>query len=390
MYIERNVNVEMKRVLDSKISAGFFDGRAVFLFGHSYATEEMADYLLEHSVSIKAIFDNNKSKQGLKYRNIPIAKPALIKNYEGYKSVVLITSRFYSEMYAQLRSFGYEGEIIQVVEYDSFSKIPFSEETLKDIRKQYPSQHLIICPYNALGDVYWAMAFLPPYCEKHGIVDYAVVVIENACCDVAGMFEENVISISKDKMNELVQAIVITQEKNCIIAHHDLPNIDNIIKYLDKHFISFIDYYRCVVYGLGKETLPVEPVKFKKYDNKDNIPKGKAVILSPYAKSVVKIPGNFWEEKAAEISGQGYSVYTNVTGDEKPVSGTVPLTVPITQLKAAAEYAGTFIGIRNGLCDILNTADCRKIVVFPDCFYSTTSHKVEDFFALPGWEKIVV
>jgi hypothetical protein len=63
--------------------------------------------------------------------------------------------------------------------------------------------------------------------------------------------------------------------------------------------------------------------------------------------------------------------------------------VPIAQIKAAAEYAGAFIGIRSGLCDVLYTANCRKTVVFPDCHYSTTPHKVEDFFALPGWETII-
>ena len=96
----------------------------------------------------------------------------------------------------------------------------------------------------------------------------------------------------------------------------------------------------------------------------------------------------FWEQKALEYIKQGYSVYTNIVGDEQVVHGTLPLTVPINQMKAVVEHAGVFIGIRNGLCDVLNTANCRKIVVIPDCYYSTTPHKVEDFFTLPGWEKI--
>ncbi|MDR1132651.1 MAG: hypothetical protein LBL05_00725 [Synergistaceae bacterium] len=58
-------------------------------------------------------------------------------------------------------------------------------------------------------------------------------------------------------------------------------------------------------------------------------------------------------------------------------------------MSAAAEYAGSFVGLRNGLCDVVHAANCRKIVVFPDCFYSTTPHKVADFFALPGWESVV-
>jgi hypothetical protein len=61
----------------------------------------------------------------------------------------------------------------------------------------------------------------------------------------------------------------------------------------------------------------------------------------------------------------------------------------LNQLISAAEYAGRFIGLRSGICDILATARCRKTVVFPDCFYSTTPFKVSDFFALPGWEEVL-
>ncbi|MDR2112386.1 MAG: hypothetical protein LBQ62_04695 [Candidatus Accumulibacter sp.] len=63
--------------------------------------------------------------------------------------------------------------------------------------------------------------------------------------------------------------------------------------------------------------------------------------------------------------------------------------MPLAQMPAAVEHAGTFIGIRNGLRDVLFTANCRKTVVFPNGHYSTTPHNVAEFFALPGWESIV-
>jgi len=108
LYSFSSIYAKLENILDNMINDHYFDGRAVFLLGHCNATEEIADYLHEHGVSIKAILDNNKSNQGLKYRNIPIAKPELIKNYKGYKSVVLITSQFHSEMYTQLSEFNYK------------------------------------------------------------------------------------------------------------------------------------------------------------------------------------------------------------------------------------------------------------------------------------------
>jgi hypothetical protein len=395
---------EMQRVLDARIYARFFVGRVVFLFGHCNATEEMADYLLEHSIEVRAILDNSVSKQGLLYSGIPIVPPEQIQEHTDKKSVVLIATRFFAEMSAQLKRLAYCGEIVQVVEYDSFSEYSLSDETFKRriervqrglatlarVRGRYPTHHLIVCPKNALGDVYWAMAFITPYCDKHGIDEIAVITIGNTCREVADMFDRtNTVALSEAEMDELVQALIFTREDNCIIAHHDKPYTDNIVKYLDRHFLSFIDYYRCAVYGLPMETPPVLPGKPAPFENHVNIPKGKSVILSPYAKSVVELPTGFWEKIAADYSAEGYTVFTNVANDEQPVKETIPLKIPISQMPAAAEHAGTFIGIRNGLCDVLYNVDCRKIVVYPDCYYSTTPFKVADFVALPGWEIII-
>jgi hypothetical protein len=79
-----------------------------------------------------------------------------------------------------------------------------------------------------------------------------------------------------------------------------------------------------------------------------------------------------------------------VHGNEDPVPGTRAQDIPIPELIDAVEHAGTFIGLRSGLCDVVHTARARKVHVFPDALYSTTPHKVADFFALPGWESMVI
>ena len=85
-----------------------------------------------------------------------------------------------------------------------------------------------------------------------------------------------------------------------------------------------------------------------------------------------------------------YVVATVVHGDEVPVPGTLALEIPIPELLDAVEHAGTFVGLRSGLCDVVHTARARKVHVFPDAHYSTTPYKVADFFALPGWESVVL
>lgn len=120
------------------------------------------------------------------------------------------------------------------------------------------------------------------------------------------------------------------------------------------------------------------------------IPHGRAVLLAPYAKSVVPVPWSFWERTAERHRAQGDVVATLVYGEEDPIPGTLALEIPIPELLDAVEHAGTFISLRSGLCDVVHTARARKIHAFPDALYSTTPYKVADFFALPGWESVVV
>ncbi|MDR1961953.1 MAG: hypothetical protein LBQ16_06695 [Gracilibacteraceae bacterium] len=394
----------MTRVLEARLAARSFDGLAVFLFGHCNATEEMAAYLSAHGVDPAAILDNSTSKQGLFCRGIPILPPEHIQNCAA-ESIVLIAARFFAEMAAQLRRLGYRGEIVRVAEYDSFAEYSLSAETLKRktarmlrgaktlarIRARHPTRHLVICPNNALGDVYWAMAFLPAYRKKNAIGETAVIVAGDGCRQTAELFAaDKIVTLTPAEMDEFVQAVVFTRGENCVVAHHDRPYTDKIIKYLNGRFLSYIDYYRCAVYGLPRETEPMPPVNFQAFGGTARLVKGRTVIIAPRAKSVTQPPDSFWQNLAAKWRAGGYLVCTSVNGEEEAIDGTLPLDLPLSQMAAAAEYAGVFIGLRSGLCDIVQTARCRKTVVFTDCFYSTTPHKTADFFALPGWETMLL
>lgn len=396
---------EMFSVLDSLIKSNVFAKKEVFIFGHCTATEEMLKYLLESKITPAAILDNNKAKQNSEFHNIKILPPEIIKNYCAGNSIVLIANRFYSQMSAQCRSLGYDGEIVQVMDYNSFSEYSLSDDTIKlkierlergmitldHMRKHYPTEHFVVCPYCALGDVYMAMSFLQSYCEKNNIQDVVIILIGNACKQVAEMFGSKKITLlEKSQMDEFVQAIIYTNEQNSIIAHHDCPYTDNSIKWLNKHFLSFVNFYKYSVYGLSEIAEQSKPTSYHKYDNSDNIPKGKSVILAPYSKSIVCASDEFWIKTAQNYSNNGFNVYTNVVGNEKEIKGTKPLRIPISQILSAVEHAGIFIGMRSGLCDVIDTANCKKVVVFPDSFYSTTPWKVADFFDLPNFEKTII
>lgn len=396
---------EMKSNVELLIRENRFDGKNIYLFGHCNATEELVQMLALYGYTPVAILDNNTAKHGNTYENIPIVPPRTIMSGDCERSVVCIASRAYAAMAKQLRDIGYNGDIEKLAEYNTFSEYSLSQNViekkyeranrgimlLESIKRQCRNSFLVLCPFNALGDVYYAMSYLKCYLDKSGITDYTVVVVGNACGRIVNMFDiKSVMTLSQNEMDELVQAVLYTDEKNAFIAHHDRPYTNKMIQALKVKFIRFEDFYKYGVYGLDKNAVPIKPTNCKKYCGLDIIDKGKTVILSPYSKSVAGIDKKNWFEIISYYKNMGYKIFTNVAGEEEALAETAELRVSLDELQSAVEYAGVFIGARSGVCDIIKDAKCKKVALYPDCRYSDTKWKVIDFFGLDGWENIEV
>ena len=396
-YEEMRGNVEAK--------ARHLAGREVFLFGHCEASLALADLLAQKGIGINAILDNSKEKQGKTYRGIPVIPPESAASVPPEKSSVLIATRFYEAMNAQLRKLGYRGEIVKLVDFNSYAEYSLSEETraakrarvmrgvgkLRKLKEKHENAFLVFCPFNALGDVYFCMSYLPAFLEAKGKKDYAVCVPSVSCASVAKLFgAESAEVIKQSDLDEIIQAVIYTRDKDCFIAHQDRPYVVSLHKALQMRKIPLEEIYRCGVFGLPESTEPAEPSGWEPYPGLGEIHKGKAVILSPYAKSVIPLPGKVWEEIIESFSGRGFQVFTNISGEEKPFPGTEPLRAELSEMRSILERAGTFIGIRSGLCDVVRTADCRKVAMYPDYNYCDTKWKATDMYAIEGFENIVV
>lgn len=396
---------EMKENIERLIADGKMGGRALYIFGHCNASEELADLLMGLGFSVSAFLDNNRQKQGDQYKGIPIITPEAILEKDMDRMLICIVSKFYEAMVHQLREMGYSGQLEKLADYNTYAEYSLTEETisqkrkrvfrgkrlLEEIQKTYENHFFVLCPFSALGDVYYAMAYLPGYLKKNRIKDYVIITVGKACADVASMYACEKIEILKQRdMDELIQAVLFTKACNVFIAHHDRPYANLLPKVLNVKMISFETLYRCGVFGLRKEYAPHYPEVFSSFSGKASILRGKAVILAPYAKSVATVESGIWEQIIVYYKQKGYQIYTNVVGEEKELEGTAPLKVSLMELRSVVERAGTFIGLRSGVCDVIRDADCKKIALFPDCYYSNTRWKVVDFFYLKGWKNIVI
>jgi hypothetical protein len=383
--------------------AGMPEDLALYAFGHTAATEQLRRRLTRDGIQLAAILDNNPLKQGGSLGNVPIIAPEAIIE-QSRPSLVLIASRFYDEMRRQLLDLGYaEEKIIRVGDFSITTDTGVGgdpdrgAQLLDRLRLAHPDRHLIVCPFGAFGDVYWALAYLPAFAAARRLSPAVPVVVGESCRQVARLFGyEDVDCLTQDAMDDLVAAVVRTDASGATIAHHDRPYGKAApVRVLEERFVAFTDLYRDLVYGLSERVEPQipRPERRRQTDRRslaDGLTQGRTVLLAPYAKSVLPVAPSFWEDTAEQYASRGYTVATVVHATERAVPGTAAVEVEISELPEVAEHAGTFIALRSGLCDVVHAARARKIHVSPDAYYSTTRYKVADFFALPGWESVVL
>lgn len=397
---------EMVSCLDGLIRTGVVQNRRIYLFGHCNATEELADLLLDRGFSVEAILDNNEAKQGKHYREIRIVSPETVREEKHQENtIVCIAARAYAAMADQLKRLGYSGRVEKLVDYNTYAEYSLSPETmlrkhrraergrltLLRLREAYPDRFIFLCPFSALGDIYFTMSYLPHFIQKRKAAQCVIAVVGAACGQVVRIFSDYPVEVfAQREMDEAVQAALFFDEPDIFIPHQDRPYAVNLSKALYMKCIPLEKIYCCGIFGLPPWTKPFSPVFLKPYGRLEEMKRGRSVIFSPYAKSVTALESEVWERIVKDYLDRGYDCYTNVAGDEKPLPNTCPISPPIEEMRSAVERAGTFIGIRSGLCDVIRDACCRKVALYPDYQYCDTQWKAMEMYWLEGWENIMI
>lgn len=207
---------EMLSNLDRLLQNGLIQNKKIYLFGHCNATEELARLLMEKGFSVEAILDNNKSKQGRRFCGIIVHAPEIVLAED---TVVCIVARAYAEMADQLKRLGYQGAVYKLADYNAYAEYCLSDETiarkrmrvekgihlLHEMERKYPNCFRILCPFAALGDVYYAMSYLPSFLEKRKIHGCVICVIGRGCAGVVDIFGDYRIEVlSQEEMDHIV------------------------------------------------------------------------------------------------------------------------------------------------------------------------------------------
>lgn len=378
----------LRNNLKNLLDEGELQNNYVVLFGMNTPGDEVIHYLAQRNISVKMVLDNNPMNKGKKLAGVNVDSPAEVLAEFRDDARILICSRYFSEMASQLENMGYSRDrhIFRVL--DMCKDIEFSTagedfdkkilmvkkglELYKKIEREYGAEiELLLSPVKANGDVYITSAMMRGYKQDRRIL---FGIIGGACKKITAMFcVEDVVLLTQEEMEMLVRLSVFLGEKDSHIKvvqpYYLQTNImGNLEGYKGLNFADFFGYGYMkqkdeIVYDMPEKV--VEDIE--KRGNELGLIKGKTVILAPYANSLPQIAWSFWIKLARELKRRDYTVYTNSASKEEiPVPGTYGIFFHIGETPEILSYAGTFISMRNGLCEVASTAKCKQIIIYPD------------------------
>lgn len=398
----------LKENMDKLEAAGIFKEAGLFLFGMNTPADRVIQYLEARGYAPAGILDNNRKNQGKTLLGVPVYAPDILHQPMSKVPRILICSKYYPEMKAQLEAMGWrEGEhIFKLLELNPAAIVSTAQERFEEeagrLRKQLavcqellgeyePDTEFLLCPVRANGDVYLCAALMEQVCAAKGWSRAVPVVVGGTGKKIGAMFGiPTVRAVSQEEMEALVGVVRMlgSRQTRMTVVHPETFHYTIFPRMECLKGLNFTDFIACGALGLAAGSTPQSPRNTKEPGlqecslQKHRLGK-KDVLLAPYANSLPCFPKEFWSALAEELKRKGYRVCTNSGGDmEPPVEGTEPIFLPFAELLDEVGNSGGFIGIRNGLCEIISSAACPKVILYPEKGMGLGT--VMDFYGLGG------
>lgn len=367
------------RVLDPLLKNGKITKQdRLVLFGVTRTARCAAEKLRDYHVS--AFWDNSEKLIGTIVDGIPVERP----HSRAGDVRILVASRRYQEICGQLQALGYElGKQVFII-YSLYVNVGLAGKALRslveehilegkrvyeEMRSRYLEETIFVRPWQGTGDIYLLGAYMAEMLENYGADKYVLTVPTISIKKTIELFGVNAIICRQEDAFKMLQFgrlmgfdVLGIVSLNDNLDQRDLVRIRG-YKGLDSHTLFQKLVFRCKervtdfhFYQESSDEI------FERY----SLPKGRTVLLSPYAVTTDEIPMERWERMAEKLKQKGVTVCTNVGSDrEVPIKGTQGLFIPYKQIVDFMEKAGGFIGLRNGLCDIISSSHARLAAIYP-------------------------
>lgn len=368
--------------------SGAFSQKEIVLFGCTMWTGALTECLESYRLKADAMIDNNPRKADGKCQGIPVYLPkTYLKGKQKGTFHVLICSGYWQEMAGQLAGMGFEQDKdFSVVHF--YDKPDTPVKSMWDIARGYriyqqlmkklrgEKKWLFVFPYGGSGDIYMACIFLKQFLVQEAIDSYLLLADEPLAVKTLRLFfPHKGMQITQEAKRQILDAWAfcgsgMMHVKPLLYWGWRTKRYPNPDSYMD---ITFLDVMKYDVFGYGKKDSFQIPARraggcyyARDFFEKQRLKKGKTVILAPYAGSYRSgISVRVWEDIAKRLTDRGYCVCTNSAGDSEPViAGTRQIFFPLQYAVDVVDYAGGFIGVRSGFCDILSATSAIFIVFY--------------------------
>ena len=382
----QRIEIGVKKELQQMVREGIFRDKEIYAMGSISNIAYLDEILRKSRLFIRMIVDNDPQKVGrhaYKGREYEIVDADYFFRHRNQDTVLLIYSiRFWCEMKDQMVRHGLK-ELLDFYVLESLTlakKKKYVERgyaLLRRIRKKYGEDAFVMVFHGPIGDNYLFFLFCRQYLEENGI--------DNCVCVGTSVTEKVIKLFGLPRFAMLDREELLALEYLYMFLGSDLEGVKVLqIWEFAFHFnrdrirfgreFNFIDTYRDYVYCLHDNREPAFPVfstRMKKVEatfKRKGLEKGNTVIIAPYAYSIQKQPPKlFWIELVEALLKKGNKVAMNINPKgEKNFIPTAPVLIfPIEDSVPYLEYAGGFIGMRSGLCDVISSALCKKLLLYP-------------------------
>jgi len=256
---------------------------------------------------------------------------------------------------------------------DETKRVLIGWKEIRRLQKKYGRETHIIFMRGATGDTYLQLLLLEEYVKQKNIKKFILAGdargIEGLC-KIFSISEYELFSIYIAECIEKTYVFLDGKNINMrmfFLWSNGFKHNPCRVRMTEKY--NFMDSYINFTLGLK------EPVCFRKPHftevheddywrwQKQGIVKGRTIIVAPDANSVTGFPVWFWNSIIMDLHKAGYNVFVNCNYFNfyrtENIFFSYKDSVPLL------EYAGYFVAIRSGLCDIISTAKCKKIIIYP-------------------------
>ncbi len=253
---------------------------------------------------------------------------------------------------------------------ESMYKVWKGVRILDQIREVYGEDTHIFLMRGATGDTYIQLALIDFYMKKRNIVSYKIVADSARCEELAILFQEkNLIAMNGYKVDSIEKAYMLLGKEKLnltILFPWTYSLYFNRCRIRMTERFHFMDTYQYYVLNL-KDGIQMKLPHFLPLPQEElvrkGVAKGRTVIIAPEANSVTHLDIEVWNQIINGLKQKGYCVLVNTEHDKG--YHTSNYFCKYAESVSLLEYAGYFIGLRSGFCDITASAICQKVVIYP-------------------------